>query len=201
MRGSPSDGSVAPPALLSILTLRAAQPASGAGNLDVGLSGWNGQFPSWSQKQANLVSLLFAFPSGTAARSAGTEACSDTTATTKTTKAALAADDFTTGTHPRPSATGAGAEGTPFLVARCLTQCLQTSGFSPALLSCSHKQHHPTGDAKAQDPSVRRLGSSNLTMVLGRWCDHLGKAIDCTCGSTRDCASRPPALGWPPGCE
>lgn len=71
------------PALLSILILRAAQPASGAGNPDVGLSGRHGPFPSWSQKQAALDSLLSVFPSGTAARSDGTEACSNTTAITK----------------------------------------------------------------------------------------------------------------------
>lgn len=51
-------------------------------------------WPAWTgsqlvTEQATVVSFLSVFPSGTAARSAGTEACSDTTAITRRPKLSL----------------------------------------------------------------------------------------------------------------
>lgn len=60
----------------------------------------------------------------------------------QTTKAAIAANDFTTGARPQPSTTGTGMEGTPFLFARGLisNQWFQPS---PCSQSYSHEQQSP----------------------------------------------------------
>lgn len=114
----------------------------------------------------HLVSLLSALPSGAAARSDGTEACSDTTAITKRPKLHLLTMASLQDTRPQPSATGTGMEGTPCLVARCLTQCFETNdGFSPAPAVLQ---------PRTQSPSWRREGTGSLCAAPGKQPPHHG---------------------------